>query len=542
MAFLKRIVLMLMAAIIVVTPLLTHAKTEELNEPLLKIACFSDLNLTSAQDEVLSQINAFCKENSADIALFGGDIISAADISEEAAGQIFTALEGINKSVTGNALYAVGNNDYYSGQLYGYNSADFCQGLVTENLGRLSDADCYIEEFNGNQYILAYYYKLCGYDFIVINPSPRDMQGNSKEYNFTYTSGTLTWLAKKLNEVDLNNEQLMFLLAHFPLNDTNGAEAKATLLPDCTNELRSICASHSNLVYLYGNNATGTTQNTFDSITEYTVDGKKLEYAEQITANIPLSAMWTLRATKGGMQIINCATGLYLNDKLEPAGTETVWNMQFENNIAKITLPDGRGLCVDEKTGVFSVGNPSPLEVYCLTTDDYTDTRLTGMEKFYSNYDYLIVGASRLMMTNAPGEIEGTLYSDEVLISNSKATAMTQKKAKSGEMGFISCFTGSLAGEEKTALIINVYEDKTEFEIVPIVKTEDRVKGYTKYRTVLKRQKINPAGYSEEKEKKMDFILKIGKVAVLGLIIGIAADIIITVLIKKQKRKNLPEF
>lgn len=534
----KRIVTAFFAATLTLLPLTSLAATENTEEPLFKIACFSDLNLTSAQDEVLSQISTFCKENSPDIALFGGDIMSAADISKESSAQIFNALDGINKGVLGNALYAVGNNDYYAGLKEGYNSADFCEELVTKNLGRLSDADCYTEEFGGVEYILAYYYKLYGYDFVVINPSPRDMQGNSKDYNFTYTSGTLTWLAKKLGEVDLNNEQLMFLLAHFPLGDTNGAENGVTLLPDCTNELRSICAGHSNLIYLYGNGGAAATQNTFDSVTEYTVDGKKLAFTEQFTANIPLSSMWTLRETKGGMQIINCATGLYLNEKLEPAGVETVWQLEFVDNTAYITLKDGRGLCVDEKTGVFSVGKPSPLEVYCLTTDDYTDTRLTCMEKYYSNYDYLIVGASRMMMTNTPGETEGTLLSQEVLVSNSKAAAVTQKKAKSGEMGFISCFMGSVT--QQNVLMISVYNDKTVFQFVPLENDEDApsVKEYTKHRTILKKQKINPAGYSEEKEKKIDFLLRIGKVAGLGVIIGIAADIIVFVAVKIFKKKR----
>ncbi len=536
--FLKRIAAVLTATAVCTQLLLVASATDNIEEePLLTVACLSDLCIGVNYDTEISEIIANIeKDITPDVMLFSGDITADVQMTSDEVEQIMKLLGDDSDSVTKNSVFAVGNEDYYAGEAEGYNSADFYDKLMAKNLGRLSDADCYTETYKGKEYILAYYYKLEGYDFFVLNPSPRDMQGNSKEYNFTYTSGTLTWLSNKMSEVDISGEQLMFLLAHFPLGDTNGLTSNGVLLPDCTNELRSICATHANLIYLYGNDSTSY-ETTDKRVTEYTVDGKKLVTTESVSSNIPLSSMWTLRSTKGGMQIINCATGLYLNENLEPSGEETVWHMDFIDNIAYITLSEGVGLSIDENTGVFSVGKPSPLEVYCLTTDDYTDSRLTCVEEFYDNYDHLIVGASGMMMTNTPGENAGTLKSERVSISNSRAAAVSYKQAKSGEIGFVSCYTGSLNGDNKQVLVIDLYSDRSVFKLVDPTGQSD-AKEYIKYHTVLNKKKLTLSGYSEEKEKRNDFLINIGKVAAVGLGIGIVVDVAAVMLLNAKKKRR----
>lgn len=523
-----------MLSLAMLLPAVSFAKADE--EPVLTAICYSDLNMDNTFSEELSSILAQSKEYLPDVMLFGGDITANTAMTADQTAMVLNRLSEENDKITKNVLYAAGNEDYFAGEAENYNSADFYERFMAKNLGRLSDSDCYTEMYKGKEFILAYYYKICGYDFFVINPSPRDVQGNSKEYNFTYTSGTLTWLSKKMNEIDVNGEQLMFLLAHYPLEDTSNLSNKSGLLYDCTAELRNICGSHVNLIYLYANDETNELA-TDKRVTEYTTDGKKLVSTQEYSGSIPLSSMWTFRETKGGMQIINCATGLYLNEKLEFSGEETVWQMEFKNNIAYITLSDGRGLRLDEKTGAFSVGTPSPLEVYCLTSDDYTDSVMTCVEKFYSNYDYLIVGASGLMMTNLLGEKAETLQSERVYINNFRATAVMKKQAKSGEMGFISCYTGSLAGENKQALLINVYSDRTVLKLISL-NGDTEFKEYVKYHTVLNKKKINMTGYSEEKEKITDFLVNIGIVAAVGLVIGIIVDIAIMLALKKEKNRT----
>ncbi len=202
----------------------------------------------------------------ADIALVGGDNISdyphwnrSCALPKKNFLDIKQKMhECISESVsTGKVLYVSGNNDMILGDIgteenEPYNTTDFYD-LMDGAFGELPEHERLVlvsEKKPRERYWGAFHYVVNGIDFIGINIDP-DTAFNSHEGY--YNDETLIWVKDKLNEIDPNGTQPVFVVGHLSAGYYfTGGNLSETMINGDRALFYDVFRGHRNAFYLYG--------------------------------------------------------------------------------------------------------------------------------------------------------------------------------------------------------------------------------------------------------------------------------------------------
>ena len=233
--------------------------------PIKRIMVFGDYQicedlLLSAEDPVRPILKRICTDltadgNTIDAVMIGGDLTYDNYIKQERCEFVIQSVLGyISEKLTPNIYIVSGNHDYNAGVRDGYNSADYYNLYMKENMGSLEDNDNgYFEEcsyFDGEA-LIAFCYELDGIYFMGISTSPDMVLGSLQHNNYCYTDGAMRWIKRKLEEI--GKDKTVFLTGHYPLSDSNNViKSSKGALVDTSNELTEIFSQYPNLMYLYG--------------------------------------------------------------------------------------------------------------------------------------------------------------------------------------------------------------------------------------------------------------------------------------------------
>lgn len=245
----------------------------------LSIGCLSDLH---SKDGYFNAAVAKLKPNVIkslkqmqgkyyDALVFGGDITSSASPSKALTYSVYDQILQYSDKITKNALFVCGNHDYSAGlnkypsskvtttegYYYNYNAADFYGYIMEKRIGKLSDDDAYYDSYdnkgqnggNGN-YLLAYHYKINGFDFIGLNPHPADLLGILQRSNYTYRQDSIDWLADKLQQI--GRDKTVFLIAHIPLASSVNLRTGKGIEENISEYMQNKLIDFPNLIWLYG--------------------------------------------------------------------------------------------------------------------------------------------------------------------------------------------------------------------------------------------------------------------------------------------------
>lgn len=258
-------------------------------DPLLKVSCIADLHvdygIQSQTNPIRSGTVAACeaigRQESPDVLLVGGDMTSdngkqTWNLSLFRNAQDAIAAAARRAVPSGRVLYAAGNHDYQAGDGKGFDSNDYSQIMLRDTGNFVSTwrqrEDGGTSSYLYPDYLLAYHYRIEGYDFIVINAPYKQA--------LTYSEGTLQWLEKELQSI--GRMKTVFLMTHYPLSDSRNISTYSYGLTGAVyDRLTGILLNYPNLIYLYGHNhgqaeSVYIHNDTFERITPYDRDGTVL--------------------------------------------------------------------------------------------------------------------------------------------------------------------------------------------------------------------------------------------------------------------------
>lgn len=254
------------------------------NEPIFTVLCIADLHNQQSilkNGSIRGTVLDTCKtvkqqEKQVDAILIGGDVTSNTKVKESRLRQVIDNVADATNMLTKNVLWVSGNHDFNAGEDDGYESAQYYDFYMRDNVGILSKHDSYYEQYNSTKNLLAYRYKIRGFNFIGINTSHKAVEGELEHTNYTYSSGAIDWVDKKL-EI-LKDESIVFVVGHYPLRDSVGlADPNKTIDKACDKKLKDVLLKYKNVIYLYGHDhATDSAYikyATSERVTTYLKDG-----------------------------------------------------------------------------------------------------------------------------------------------------------------------------------------------------------------------------------------------------------------------------
>jgi len=207
----KRIVLIILS-VVIVAGISCYLLYSYCNKPILTIMCLSDLHNQQnilQNGSIRGTITDTCKkafqdEEKIDVVLIGGDVTSNTQVSKDKVDAVLTNVVNAISPLTKNILWVAGNHDFNAGEKDGYESAQYYDFYMKDNVGVLSNDESYFEEWNGEKNLLAYHYNIKGYDFVCISTAHSTMDGDLEDSNYKFTDGAIEWVDKKLATLDKN--------------------------------------------------------------------------------------------------------------------------------------------------------------------------------------------------------------------------------------------------------------------------------------------------------------------------------------------------
>ncbi len=276
-------------------------------KPILTVMCLSDLHNQQnilQNGSIRGTITDTCKtaaqqENNIDVVLIGGDVTSNTKVSKDKLLAVLNNVVNAVSPLTKNILWVSGNHDFNAGEDDGYESAQYYDFYMKDNVGKLSKDDSYFEEWNGEKNLLAYHYQIKGFDFVCISTAHSTMDGELEDSNYRYRDGAIEWIDKKLETLDKNKP--VFVMGHFPFKDSNSLSTDYKgMLTECGDKFKSVLAKHPNVIYLYGHDHASDSayirEDTAQRVTEYMTDGnKKGQHTQGATESFISAFMGSMR-------------------------------------------------------------------------------------------------------------------------------------------------------------------------------------------------------------------------------------------------------
>ena len=253
--------------------------------PILTSMCFSDVHNNFAMLEPNNSSGDYVvrrnvdwiidllleTEGAVDVVMVGGDYMSDYP-SWNSSGRLpysyylgykQKTIETFNRlTKDGKVMYAAGNHDYAQGEagkggpgkMGSYNSFDFYfDGPMDETLGVLADEDKLVKvgTHTGEEYLLAYYYRVNGIHFIGFSPDP-DLIWSEQGYGFTKEQ--FEWLDNKLDEIDPKGTEVIFVNCHYAMAQrvTYRALNAPVIDSQVTYDFTQVLSGHKNLFYMFG--------------------------------------------------------------------------------------------------------------------------------------------------------------------------------------------------------------------------------------------------------------------------------------------------
>ena len=219
-----------------------------------------------------------------DAVMIGGDLTFSDSVTKERWQYVVDSVLGMLKEKISPNIYIIaGNHDYNAGERDNFNSADYYNEYMKENLGSLEEnGNGYFEqsEFYEGDVLISFVYEQDGVYFMGLSTSPDMMRGSLQNTNYNYSEGALDWIEKKLGEI--GKDKTVFFTAHFPLGDSNNLiKASKGAAEGSTVRLLDILKDYPNLVYLYGHDHGSSfafiNSSTEERVTRCDTDGYKID-------------------------------------------------------------------------------------------------------------------------------------------------------------------------------------------------------------------------------------------------------------------------
>ncbi len=276
-------------------------------EPILTVMCLSDLHNQQnilQNGSIRGTITDTCKtaleqEKIVDVILIGGDVTSNTKVSKDKLLAVLDNVVNAASPLTKNILWVSGNHDFNAGEDDGYESAQYYDFYMKNNVGPLSKDDSYFEEWNGEKNLLAYHYQIKDFDFVCLSTAHSTMNGDLEESNYKYTDGAIEWVDKKLATLD--KSKTIFVMGHFPFKDSNSLSSDYKgMLEECGKKFKAVLSKYPNVIYLYGHDHASDSayirEDTAQRVTEYMSDGnKKGEHSQGASESFISSFMGSMR-------------------------------------------------------------------------------------------------------------------------------------------------------------------------------------------------------------------------------------------------------
>ncbi len=218
-----------------------------------------------------------------DAVMIGGDLTFSDYVTKERWQLVVDSVLGMLKEkISPNVYIIAGNHDYNAGERDNYNSADYYNEYMKENIGTLEGTDGYFEqsEFYEGDVLVGFVYEQEGIYFMGLSTSPDMMRGSLQNTNYNYSEGALDWVEEKLKEI--GDDKTVIFMAHFPLGDSNNLiRSSKGAAEGSTVRLLDIVKDYPNLVYLYGHDHGSSfafiNSETEERVTRYDTNGYKID-------------------------------------------------------------------------------------------------------------------------------------------------------------------------------------------------------------------------------------------------------------------------
>lgn len=474
------------------------------NKLLMTLACFSDIH---NQDGILDSSNPMLRPATAavleamkqsgekiDAVLVGGDFTSDRRVPEENVTTIFNEFKSHVDALNAKLIMVSGNHDYHAGQgsEHVYNSADYYNLTMKNDLGELTGDDGYFEKYNGEDYLLGFHYVVNGFDFIGISPSPADMKVN--EGNYVYTSGSLNWLESTLSSI--GKEKTVFLLAHFPAATYNSLKSGKGMVTATSERFINICKNYPNLLHLYGHDHSDDTgyihEDTIERVTVYDTDGNVIcgGRSQNKIASLSDQIVWRFTEKNGRYVIQNAENGEYLgtSTNLNVSGSQHMWILS--GSAGAFTLKSqskSQYVYYSTNSGTFSINpNPTYLSLYKkVPAGDGYDFIFADRVEDGGEYVIVVSENNRALLNELSVSNSDRMAAVDVGVTTTEDNGYKLfyigdgLNGKEPQIGFTSAFVGSMryynnshdgligAGTPKIvqALMVYVYPDRIELKM-----------------------------------------------------------------------------
>lgn len=265
----------------------------QIDTPIMRVLLFGDYQIGDylLSDEENSPLRPvfvkMCDElqnEHFDAVMIGGDLTYSDYVTKERWEYVVDSVLGMLKEKISPNIYIIaGNHDYNAGERDNYNSADYYNAYMKENLGSLEEnGNGYFEqsEYYEGDVLVAFVYEQDGVYFMGLSTSPDMMRGSLQNTNYNYTEGAMDWIEEKLREI--GPEKTVLFTAHFPLGDSNNLiRSSKGAAEDSTVRLLDILKDYPNLIYLYGHDHGSSfayiDSKTEERVTRYDTDGYKID-------------------------------------------------------------------------------------------------------------------------------------------------------------------------------------------------------------------------------------------------------------------------
>lgn len=284
-----------------------------LGEPLMTIACISDIHTQYVNDtqfelreSFLKAVNAIKQDEDIDLMIIGGDCNNSNNtgINQNTWSYAVNKLKQTAQSafkddrtskpilmIDGNHDYEAADSDYKKRK---YNSGDYYDIFLKSTIGELASDDAFYEYTTDGKYQLlaAFHYVIGGFDFICLNTG-KYLYQDCSDYNYSIES--VNWVVDKLNSVDPDGTKTVFFVTHIPFADSNKLSPPTSysgikgMHDDYGSEsaLKAGLARHPNTIMLFGHDHGGndayTRSLTSERVTRYSTSGQKLTGATDAT-------------------------------------------------------------------------------------------------------------------------------------------------------------------------------------------------------------------------------------------------------------------
>ncbi len=264
----------------------------QVDTPLMRVLLFGDYQIGDylLSDEENSPLRPvfvkMCEDlqnEHFDAVMIGGDLTYSDYVTKERWEYVVDSVLGMLKEKISPNIYIIaGNHDYNAGERDNYNSADYYNAYMKENLGELEGTDGYFEqsEYYEGDILVGFVYEQNGVHFMGLSTSPDMMRGSLQNTNYNYTEGAMDWVEEKLSEI--GKDETVIFMAHFPLGDSNNIiRSSKGAAEGSTVRLLNILKDYPNLVYLYGHDHGSSfafiDSETEERVTRYDTDGYKID-------------------------------------------------------------------------------------------------------------------------------------------------------------------------------------------------------------------------------------------------------------------------